>query len=120
MTDEPKTKNEDATKPRTFTEELTVAGSQLLERLQEIIQQGNIRRIIIRDQSGRTILEVPLTLGVVGGATAVIFAPFFAAVGAIAALVARVNIHIERYEDPKDADAEKSGPSVVDLSDESQ
>jgi len=114
MTDEPKVKNEEKKNPRSFTEELSVAGSQLLERIQELIQQGNIRRLIIKDQHGRILLEVPLTLGVVGSASVVIFAPFLAVVGAIAALVVRVDIVVERYENPKDAESEK-GPSVVDV-----
>lgn len=113
MADEPKVKT-DEKKPRTFAEELSVAGSQLLERIQELVQQGNIRRLIIKDGTGRTLLEVPLTLGVVGGAGVVIFAPFMAAVGAIAALVARVHIVIERYENPKDAEDEQ-GPSIIDV-----
>jgi uncharacterized membrane protein len=115
MTDEPKAKNEETKgAPHTFAEELNVAGNQLLERVQELIQQGNIRRLSIVDSSGRTLLEVPLTLGVVGGAGVAIFAPFIAAVGAIAALVTRVRIVIERYEDPADAKHE-SGPSVADV-----
>ncbi len=118
MTDEPKAKNEEKSEsPRTFAEELNVAGSQLLERIQELIQQGNIRRLSIVDSSGRTLLEVPLTLGVVGGAGVAIFAPFLAAVGAIAALVTRVRIVVERYEDPADAKHEAK-PSVADVKDE--
>ncbi len=119
MTDEPKAKNEETKSgsPRTFPEELNVAGNQLLERIQELIQQGNIRRLSIVDASGRTLLEVPLTLGVVGGAGVAIFAPFLAAVGAIAALVTRVRIVVERYEDPTDAKSEP-GKTVVDVNED--
>lgn len=112
MTDEEKPKRD---MPRTFAEELSVAGSQLVERLQELVRQGNIRRLILRDQHGRTLLEVPLTLGVVGGASVALFAPFLAAVGAIAALVSRINIVIERYEDPADAAHESDRPTIVEL-----
>jgi hypothetical protein len=117
MTDEAKTKNEEKleSKVRTFTEELSVAGGQLVERLNELVKQGNIRRLIIKDPTGRTLIEVPLTLGLVGGVGVVFFAPFIAAVGAIAAMVARVSIIIERYEDPMDAESENKTPSVVDV-----
>jgi len=112
MTDENKPKRN---VPRTFAEELSVAGSQLLERLQELVRQGNIRRLILRNQQGRTLLEVPLTLGVVGGASVALFAPFLAAVGAIAALISHVHIVIERYEDLDSAAHESNRPTIVEL-----
>jgi hypothetical protein len=93
--------------PRSFYEEINVAGNQLVDRLKSLTEEGNIRRLIIKDSNDRTILEVPLTLGVVAGTGVVMFAPFLAAVGAIAALVAQVRIVIERYEDPADAAKEK-------------
>ncbi|MBX3086239.1 MAG: DUF4342 domain-containing protein [Anaerolineae bacterium] len=104
------------TAPHTFAEELSVAGNQLLERLQSLLQEGNIRRLIIKDgNTDRTLLEVPLTLGVVAGAGLLVFIPpFLAAVGAIAALVANVRIVIERYSNPEDADKEKTD-SVIDI-----
>jgi len=113
MSDEPKQKNDEPV--RTFAEELTVTGSQLLGRVQELINEGNIRRLIIKDSGGRVIFEVPLTLGVVGGASVAIFAPFLAAFGALAGLLTRVQIVIERYENPEDAEKEKSGATVVDV-----
>ncbi len=117
MAEETKTKTEESKEtPRSFTEELTVAGGQVLDRVQELLSQGNIRRIIIKEQGGRTLLEVPLTLGVVGGAVAVLWAPIWAAIGAVAALVARVHIVVERYEDPADAEREKpAGGGVVEV-----
>ncbi|MFQ3536779.1 MAG: DUF4342 domain-containing protein [Aggregatilineales bacterium] len=110
MTEETKPKDT----PKTFAEELSVAGNQLVERLQELVRQGNIRRLILRDQHGRTLLEVPLTLGVVGGASVALFAPFLAAVGAIAALVTRIHIVVERYENPADAAHEADRPTIVE------
>lgn len=102
--------------PRTFAEELSVTGNQLLERLQSLIQEGNIRRLIIKDgNTDRTVIEVPLTLGVVAGAGLLVFVPpFLAAVGAVAALIANVRVVIERYENPEDADKEKTD-SVIDV-----
>ena len=77
------------------TEEHRVPGDQLLAKVKELIREGNVRRITIRNEEGRTLLEVPLSLGVVGAA----LAPTFAAVGAVAALVSRCSIEVERVED---------------------
>ena len=110
MSDEQKQKNDDVS---TFAEELSVAGNQLIDRIQGLVKEGNVRRLKIRDQQGRVLLEVPLTIGVVGGASVALLAPFAAALGALAALVARVNIEVERYENPEDAEKE-AGPTVVD------
>ena len=73
-------------------ERVTVAGEDLLRKVKEIIAEGNVRRISIRDKSGRPIVELPLTIGVVGAA----LAPVLAAVGAIAALVTECTITVER------------------------
>jgi len=103
--------------PRSFYEEISVAGNQLVERLNALVSEGNIRRLIIKDNSGRTLIEVPLTLGVVAGTSVAFFAPFLAAIGAIAALVAQVQIVIERYEDPADADKEKT-KTVIEVTED--
>jgi hypothetical protein len=83
---------------RTFSEEIEVAGNQLLEKVNELVQQGNVRRLIIRDQNDRALLEVPLTIGAVAGGALAIFAAPLAAIGALAALVARVKLEIVREE----------------------
>lgn len=76
------------------TEEFTVSGEELLAKVKSLINEGNIRRIIIKDDSGKTLVELPLTIGVVGA----ILAPMLAAVGAIAALVTKCTIIVERRE----------------------
>ena len=78
-------------------EELQVMGEQLLTRVKELVHEGNVRRIIIK-QEGHTILEVPLTVGVVG----VLVAPALAAIGAIGALIAQCSIEVIRSERPSD------------------
>ena len=84
---------------RTFNEELEVAGNQLVERVKELIEEGNIRRLIIRNPEGRTLLEIPLTFGAVaGGALVIFFGPVLAALAVIGALVARIKIEIVRDE----------------------
>jgi hypothetical protein len=73
-------------------ERVTVAGEDLLRKVKEIIAEGNVRRISIKDKNGKSVVELPLTVGVVGAA----LAPVLAAVGAIAALVTECTITIER------------------------
>lgn len=84
-------------------EEHQVRGEKLLSRVKELIHEGNVRRIIIKDDEGKTLIEIPLTLGLVGTA----LAPPLAAVGAIAALVANCSIVVEREaeDEPDDRQA---------------
>ena len=79
---------------RDWTEELRVQGDALLGKVKELAHEGNVRRITIKDSQGKTLIEVPLTLGVVG----TLVAPVAAAVGAIAALAADYSIFVERRE----------------------
>jgi hypothetical protein len=74
------------------TEEFSVNGEELLAKVKSLINEGNVRRLIIRDDQGKTLVEFPLTIGVVG----ILLAPVFAAVGAIAALVTKCTIVVER------------------------
>lgn len=76
------------------TEEFKISGSELVDKIKELIHQGNIRRIIIKNDEGKTFFEIPLTWGLVGAA----FMPVLAAMGAIAALVARFTIVVEKEE----------------------
>jgi hypothetical protein len=79
---------------KSFTEEFSVTGEEILTKVKELIHEGNIRRIIIKDKEGRTLIEVPLTLGVVGA----ILVPVWAAIGAVAALVAEAKLVVEKDE----------------------
>ena len=79
-------------------ERYKVAGEKLLSKVKELLQEGNIRRITIKNDDDRTLIEIPLTIGVVGAA---IF-PVWAAVGAIAALVTDCSIEVERHEKESD------------------
>ena len=75
-------------------EEFRVDGEQLLAKVKEIIHEGNVRRIIIKNEKGEVLVELPLTVGVVGA----LLIPVWAAVGAIAALAARLTIVVEKVE----------------------
>ena len=79
---------------RVHTEEFHVNGEELLARIKKILHEGNIRRIIIKDKEGKTVMEIPLTIGVVG----VLLAPTLAALGAIAALVTEATVVVEKVE----------------------
>jgi hypothetical protein len=80
---------------RVETAEFPVRGDNLVAKIKEIIHQGNVRRIIIKNDEGRTLVEVPLTLGVVGA----VLAPVWAALGALAALAADLRIVVEKVEE---------------------
>jgi Domain of unknown function (DUF4342) len=79
---------------RVWTEELKVQGDALLSKVKELAHEGNVRRIMIKDSKGQTLIEVPLTVGVVGA----LVAPVAAGIGAIAALAADYSIVVERRE----------------------
>jgi CBS domain-containing protein len=76
------------------TEEFTVNGEELIAKVKGLINEGNIRRLIIKDADGKTLVELPVTVGVVGA----LLAPMLAAVGAIAALVTKCTIVVERRD----------------------
>jgi len=76
------------------TEEFQVRGDMLIAKIKELLHEGNIRRVIIKNEEGRTLIDIPLTLGVVGA----ILAPQLAAIGAIAALLTRGTIIVERVD----------------------
>jgi hypothetical protein len=78
----------------TRTEEFKIDGEKLIAKIKELIHEGNIRKIIIKDKEGKTLMEIPMTFGVVG----VLLAPQLAAIGAIAALVTEATVVVEKSE----------------------
>jgi hypothetical protein len=83
---------------RTWTEQIEVAGSDLVDRAKKLIAEGNVRRLIIRNSDDEKLLEVPLTAGVMVGGAFTLIAPVLAALGAMASLLARVKIEVVRTE----------------------
>ena len=73
-------------------EQFKVAGKDLADKIRELIHEGNVRRIIIKDESGHTFMEIPLTVATIG----VVAAPILAAVAAVATLVAKCEVVVER------------------------
>ena len=80
----------------TFTEHIEIAAGELVERTKGLIEEGNVRRLIIRNQDDEVLMEVPLTAGVVVGGAVTIVAPVLAALGALAALLTHVKIEVVR------------------------
>jgi hypothetical protein len=80
-----------------LVEEVQVFGNELVDRVKTLIHEGNVQRIIIKDEHGNTFLEIPVTVAAIG----VILAPVLAAVGAISALVAKFTVVVERTETDK-------------------
>ena len=76
------------------TEEFHVNGDKLVARIKELLHEGNIRKLIIKDKEGKVLMEIPMTFGVMG----VLLAPQLAAIGAIAALVSEATLVVEKSE----------------------
>lgn len=76
------------------TEEFQVRGEEIVAKIKELLHEGNIRRVIIKNEDGRTLIDIPLTIGVVGA----LVAPQLAAIGAIAALLTHGTIVVEKVE----------------------
>ncbi len=83
---------------KTFTEEVDVAGHQLVNEVNRVIAEGNVRKLEIRSEKGDVFLSVPLTTGAVAGGVVVIAAPWLAAIAAIAGLVSKVKLEVVRRE----------------------
>jgi hypothetical protein len=92
---------------RVTMEEFKVLGKELVDKVQQLIHEGNIRRIIIRDDHGHTFMEIPLTVAAIG----VIMAPVLAAVGAIAAHLADFTIVVERMHPQPTGDPSAPPPA---------
>jgi hypothetical protein len=87
-------KQEPEKKGRDWREEVVVTGSELVERVKKLVAEGNVRRIIIRNKEGTSLLEIPLTAGVAVGGVVTIVAPVLAALGALAALLSEFRVEV--------------------------
>jgi hypothetical protein len=79
-----------------FKEEFKVKSEEVISKVKELLHEGNVRKLIIKDEDGKVYLEIPVTFGVIGA----MMAPWLAAVGAVAAMVANLKIEVVREEDP--------------------
>ena len=79
---------------KVVTEEFSVSADNLIEKVKELLHEGNVTRIIVKDEKGKVLLEIPVTVGVIG----VVLAPWLAALGVIAALATNCTVVVERRE----------------------
>lgn len=86
---------EEESRRNTWQERIQVQGAELVDRVKQLINEGNVRRIVIRNQDGQTLVELPVTVGALGA----LLAPMLAIVGVVAALVTRATIVVERRSD---------------------
>ena len=98
MSEQPRRVENTAEDEHTWTENIEIAGSELVDRTKELIAEGNVRRLIIHTSDDEKLLEVPLTTGVAVGGALTLLAPVLAALGAMAALLARVKVEVVRTE----------------------
>ena len=90
------------------SEEFKISGDLLVGKIKELIHEGNIRRIIIKNEEGNTLMEIPMTVGVIGGVVSAAFFPVIAAIGVIGAMVAHLTLVIERQESDEPQDDHKN------------
>ena len=93
---------------KTFFEEMKVLGNDLAEKVKALIHEGNVRRIIIKDEHGHTFVEIPVTVAAVGA----LFAPILAAVAGLAAMAAKFTVVVEKSRDadvPPDSTSGSAG-----------
>lgn len=109
MSEDPqKNKNE-------WVEEIEVAGNDLVAQVKKLVEEGNVRRLIIRKPNGDVLMEIPLTASVVAGGAMLVLAPMFAALGALAAFLAQVKIEIVRTEEGEDKPKNDESKRHIDI-----
>lgn len=100
----------DDKKKNEYVEEFEVAGRDLVARVKELIEQGNVRTLIIRKSDGDVLMEVPLTASVIAGSAMLVFTPVLAALGAAAAFLAEVKIEVVRMSDEEIEEERRKNP----------
>ena len=93
-------------------EDVKVASSQIVDKVRDLIEEGNVRRISLR-KGDRVLFEIPLTVGVGAGAAALLTSPLLAAVGAVAALVSDITVAVERDDDAADSADAAAGDAAA-------
>ena len=85
-------------KEKVTTEEFKISGDVLIEKIKELIAQSNVRRIIIKNEQGNTLIKIPMTVGVIGSVLSAVFFPVFVVIAVIGTMVAHLTLVIERIE----------------------
>lgn len=94
---------------KTFTEEIEVAGHQLVDEINRLVAAGNVRKLQVRSREGEVVLNIPLTAGALAGGVVVLAAPWIAIIAAIAGAFAHVRIEVVR-EEPSEPPADTGNP----------
>ena len=97
---------EEANEEDTISEQFEMKGSELVDRVKELIEEGNVRRLVIRNAEDEVLVVVPLTATVVAGSAMLVFAPVIAGLGALAAFLTKVKLEVVRVDENK-IDAKK-------------
>ena len=92
------------------TEDFMINGEMLVARVKELLREGNVRRLSIKTEEGRTLIEIPLSAGVVGAAAMTLLAPVWAAIGALAAIATKLTLVVERVELGSEPPTDESAP----------
>ncbi|MCJ7695111.1 MAG: DUF4342 domain-containing protein [Anaerolineaceae bacterium] len=79
-------------------EEFRISGEEVIAKVKELLHEGNVRRLILKDEKGITLIEIPLTVGVIGA----VLLPVWAAIGAVAAMAAKLTLVVERKQADQD------------------
>ncbi len=102
------TETETDANEKVTAEEFKISGDVLVTKIKELIAQGNVRRIIIKNEEGHTLIEIPMTVGVIGGVISAALFPVVAALGVIGAMVAHLTVVIERIESGQSSDHDEN------------
>jgi hypothetical protein len=101
-------------KTNTKTEEFHISGAALIDKIKELIHEGNVRQLTLADEDGDFRLEMPLTVGVLAGGAVTLVAPWLAIIGVVAGLVTKVKVVVEREEEDMPPDAPVATREPVD------
>ncbi len=94
-------------KEKITAEEFKISGDVLVAKIKELIAQGNVRRIIIKNEEGHTLIEIPMTIGVIGSVISTALFPVVVALGVIGAMVAHLTVVIERQESDQSSERDE-------------
>lgn len=101
-------------------EEFKISGDDLVAKIRQLIREGNVRRLYIKNESGETLLEIPLTAGVAVTAIAAAVAPVLVAMGAVAAMLTQVTVGVERRAQEHDGEEDDNQEILVEVLDEDE
>jgi hypothetical protein len=92
------TMDETAEPTDSYVEEYEISGDKVIAKVKELVHEGNVRRISLKTEEGKTLIEIPFNIGVAGAVVGALVAPVWAAIGAIAAMVVKLRVVVDRVE----------------------